>query len=195
MSKGLVSLPEHQRVAVATRRLVGNTRGIAFWAAKDFFDKKKTKYPVGSEIGRAQVVNTLAGRMDYDEKRSVPRGDGNKPFRGKVSGNKNIKPTGKDRKSDHRKKQRTATLSAVWPKHGAYGSSSISRPKTAHKKTSTGGPSRDGSRPSYGKRPHSSNGSSNSRPATVFSSKDRPRSFQMGIQNSERRNMRAAVSR
>jgi hypothetical protein len=43
MSKGLSSYPEHQRVAVAERRVRNQARGNGYWGAMDFLDSQKAK--------------------------------------------------------------------------------------------------------------------------------------------------------
>jgi hypothetical protein len=66
VSKGISQFPESQQVMVATRRLVGDTRGIGFWAAVSFFDKKKMKYPPQSKIGAGQLITDAMERYKED---------------------------------------------------------------------------------------------------------------------------------
>lgn len=51
---------------VATRRLIGDTRGIGFWAAVSYFDKKKLKYPPQSKLGAGQLINDAMERYKDD---------------------------------------------------------------------------------------------------------------------------------
>lgn len=62
MSKSLRSFPENMRVRIATRRMSQKVRGLGFWGARDFFDRKKMKYPVQTEPGKAQIINKALGK-------------------------------------------------------------------------------------------------------------------------------------
>lgn len=64
MSKGLSQFPEDQRVHIATRRLIGNTRGIGFWAAKSFFDKKRLPYPAQCNLYAGQIMQAAMERFN-----------------------------------------------------------------------------------------------------------------------------------
>ena len=48
MSKGLRNFPPEERSKIARRRLMSQTKGLGYLAAKDYMDKKG-----GSESGRA----------------------------------------------------------------------------------------------------------------------------------------------
>lgn len=42
MAKGLSSYPEEDRKKVAERRTKGNTKGLSYWGAIDYLNKKQT---------------------------------------------------------------------------------------------------------------------------------------------------------
>ena len=54
MTKGLRNIPQEKRTEVAARRLVNNTRGNGFWAAKDYFDKRGIRYPAQAAIAKVK---------------------------------------------------------------------------------------------------------------------------------------------
>lgn len=65
MTKALRSYPEHQRQKVAERRLIGMTHGNGFHAAKDYYDKKKLRYP--GQMGVMQTLAKIQEEAIYDE--------------------------------------------------------------------------------------------------------------------------------
>ena len=107
MSKGLQSYPEQQRAAIATRRLIGNTRGCGFWGAKDYFDKKKMKYPIQSEIGKGQLIRDALANSEQTKGGFHMRDDNDRGRKGKLPRRKPMKRGG----------GRTTgmKLAAVWP--------------------------------------------------------------------------------
>lgn len=55
MSKGISSYPEHLRESVARRRIAGNVKGLGFWGATDYFNRKKVKKVVKKEASKESV--------------------------------------------------------------------------------------------------------------------------------------------
>lgn len=68
MTKGLSSFPEQNRLAIATRRLNGNSRGMGFWAAKSYFDKFGMRYPgkLGAEQQAMQAISNAMANLKVD---------------------------------------------------------------------------------------------------------------------------------
>ena len=58
MTKGLMSFPEHRRLAIAQRRVKNSVRGNGFFGAQDFLDKQRAKAlkakPV-SELSKEEI--------------------------------------------------------------------------------------------------------------------------------------------
>src|SRR6476620_2204176 len=67
MSRGLIQFPEDRRPIVAARRIMADTKGIGYWGAINYHDRKGLKYPAGSRAGQAQAIKEVQDNATIDE--------------------------------------------------------------------------------------------------------------------------------
>lgn len=66
MSKGLASYSSEQIAKIAERRIINGTRGIGYWGAINYFDKKHMKYP--GKAGLMQNIKEAHDNAIFDDK-------------------------------------------------------------------------------------------------------------------------------